>query len=1387
MPTAPSSPSPPNGRLLIVDDEYELMTVLSETLSREGFEVVGAGSGNEALEVLREQPPFDLLLTDLMMPGLDGLALLKAALDLDPQLVCVMMTGQGTVQTAVDAMKIGAFDYILKPFKLSAMLPVLTRAVGARRLRVENLQLRETVAIYELAQTLAVTLDAETILTKLADAALQQSEADEASVMLPEGEALRVAAVGGVGRGYILGERVPLAMGVAGWVARFREMLELKGEVRDPRFAPLHPRPEIRQALSVPMLAGNDFIGVLNVNVTRPRRPFTLRDAKALSILAGLGAAVLQNARLLAQVQADEKRFRALIQNAPDAITLLEPDGTVRYDSPAAQGLLGYSPEELLGTNAFERIHPDDRAATQAVLQQLVETPGVKRSYTFRFRHKNGDWRWMEAVGSNLLAEPSVQAIVVNYRDVTERRMAQDALRESEAMQGLILNNVDEAIYSTEQAAPNSLEGRARFVSNRADQILGYQPREFMNDPALWFSLLHPDDALATREQTAAIFASRQPGARVYRVRHKHTGEYRWIEDHVTPQVDQNGNVIGTFGVAHDITERKQAEAALRESEEYFRSLIENVSDVITVLNGDGIILYESPSIERVLGYKPEELAGQSAFELVHPDDRPGVLEAFVRGFQSPESTPLVEARTRHKDGSWRVVEMIGKPARDRSGQMIGIVNSRDVTERKRAEAALERQLQELKVLHAIATLGVEAPDEDVLIETATLVIGEAFYPDNFGVLLVDEPARVLRIHASYRGLSAEAMQIVIPLGHGVTGRVAADGRPRRIADATREPDYLDLKSAMRSELCAPLKTGERVIGVVNTESALLNAFSEDDERLLLTVAGQLATAIEGLRRAAAERERVRELETLAQVSAALRVAQTRVEMLPIVLEQLADLLKADGTALAMRDAVSGETVVELGRGRATDMTGIRLAPGAGISGQVINTGQPYLNDDARADPRFPHTPASGDLRAVACVPLMAQEQAIGALWVGRHEPGWAGRGGFGPGEVRLLSAIAEMAANAIHRAALHEQTERRLEYLAALRTVDVAISSSLDVRVTLGVLLDQTMTQLRVNAAAILLLNPALQTLDYAAGRGFGGNGITRSHLRLGECQAGRAALERRTTYLPNLAEATTFVRAGLLAGENFVTYCATPLIAKGNVIGVLEVFHRAPLSPDQEWLDFLEALAGQAAIAVENARLFESLQRSNLDLSLAYDATIAGWSRALDLRDHETEGHTQRVTELTERLARAMGLGEAELVHVRRGALLHDIGKMGVPDSILLKAGPLTDDEWKVMRLHPQLASEMLSPIAYLRPALDIPHYHHEKWDGTGYPRGLKAEQIPLAARLFAVVDVWDALRSDRPYRKGWPEDKVLEHIRSLAGTHFDPQAVEAFLKLAAEGGLP
>jgi putative nucleotidyltransferase with HDIG domain len=380
---------------------------------------------------------------------------------------------------------------------------------------------------------------------------------------------------------------------------------------------------------------------------------------------------------------------------------------------------------------------------------------------------------------------------------------------------------------------------------------------------------------------------------------------------------------------------------------------------------------------------------------------------------------------------------------------------------------------------------------------------------------------------------------------------------------------------------------------------------------------------------------------------------------------------------------------------------------------------------------------------------------------------------------VRLLTAIGEMVGNAMRRARLYDQALKRMQHLQTLHSIDTAISANLDLGVILDVLLTQGVTQLDVDAASVLLLNPHTHMLEFAAGKGFRTREIRSTRLRIGEELSGKVALERKILQATDLPNNEDFQRKYLLK-EGFVSYRAAPLIAKGQLQGVLEIFNRGALVIDEERTEFLETLAIQAAIAIDNSQLFSDLQRTNFELEMAYDATIEGWSRALELRDMETEGHTLRVTGMTVQLAQELGVSGEELIHIRRGALLHDIGKMGVPDRILLKPGELDEQEWEVMKRHTDYANKMLWPIEFLRPALDIPYCHHERWDGSGYPRQLKAEQIPLSARLFSVADVWDALTSNRPYREAWTEYEALEYIKSQAGKHFDPQVVEVFFIL-------
>ena len=422
------------------------------------------------------------------------------------------------------------------------------------------------------------------------------------------------------------------------------------------------------------------------------------------------------------------------------------------------------------------------------------------------------------------------------------------------------------------------------------------------------------------------------------------------------------------------------------------------------------------------------------------------------------------------------------------------------------------------------------------------------------------------------------------------------------------------------------------------------------------------------------------------------------------------------------------------------------------------------------------------DLNLIAAelfIPLLVSGSLVGFLALGPKRSGLS----FSEDDQLTLTTLANQTAVAIENARLYAiarqeiqerkraeaQLQLQFRRLSALHTIDLSITNSVNLVAQLQVLLEQVISQQQVDAAAVLLLNPNSKTLEYAASRGFRSSALQFTRLKSGDGLAGQAAKEQTIINIPDLTKTDTpLSKSQLLLSEHFVTYFGVPLVAKGQIKGVLEVFHRSKLEPDAEWLDFLESLATQAAVVLDNVSLFNDLQESNIALQQAYKNTLEGWSRALELRDRGTEGHSQRVTELTLYLAQRLGINREELTHIRRGALLHDIGKMGIPDNLLQKPGPLTVEDAKVMQQHPVYAYELLSSIPFLHPALDIPYCHHEKWDGTGYPRGLKEEEIPLSARIFAVADVWDALNSNRPYRNAWSREEALDYIREQSGKY-------------------
>jgi PAS domain S-box-containing protein len=447
------------GRVIIVDDEAELMTVLCEILTGHGYETVGCTSAAEALAKLKKQD-FDLLLTDLMMPEMGGIELFQAALEIDPDIVGIVMTGQGTVQTAVEAMKTGAFDYIMKPFTLNSLLPVLSHAMEVRHLRADNMQLRETVAMHELGQALAFSSDLNQILNKVTDAVLQQCDADEASIMLPtsDGKELIIAVARG-GHAEQIGKRIPMGQGIAGWVAQNLKPVTLNGEVHDERFTPINPRADIRAAVSIPLLVGGNLVGVLNVNITRPHRRFTLGQVKTLNMLVNIVSPILENARLYVEKKRAEERYRSIFENAQEGIFQTTYEGQYLAANRALATVLGYdSPEDLMTTvidiPTQLYVNPEDRKVLLKMMKEQVPVKGFET----QFYRKDGSIIW---VSVNQHAVHDAEGRVSYYEGFNE-----DITIKKESVE-----RMKKALWATVQAIAVTVERRDPYTAGHQRRV----------------------------------------------------------------------------------------------------------------------------------------------------------------------------------------------------------------------------------------------------------------------------------------------------------------------------------------------------------------------------------------------------------------------------------------------------------------------------------------------------------------------------------------------------------------------------------------------------------------------------------------------------------------------------------------------------------------------------------------------------------------------------------------------------------------------------------------------------------------------------------------------------------------------------------------------------
>jgi PAS domain S-box-containing protein/putative nucleotidyltransferase with HDIG domain len=883
-------------------------------------------------------------------------------------------------------------------------------------------------------------------------------------------------------------------------------------------------------------------------------------------------------------------------------------------------------------------------------------------------------------------------------RHAIERQQSQAALRETnEALQALI------------QASPIGIvvfdpDGYVKLWSPANEHIFGWSESETVGRILPYIPEDKQEEHMALRERV--LQGEAFTGVEVRR--HRKDGSPVDISISTAPLRDGQGNITGIMGLNMDITEHKQADKALQESEERFRGLYYNATIGLYRTTPDGRILMCNPAAVQLLGFESfDELTKRNLEEDGFEPNYP--RQEFHERMERDGMVIGLECEWARKDGTPIFVRESATAVRDSEGKILYYDGTfEDITSRKLAEKAMRESEEKYRLLFENAPVGVfqSTPEGRYISVNPTLA----------SIFLYDSPEEMI-------------VQVT-----DIAKQIHVDPTQRELFIK-----LLDEEGEVREFVNQNYRKDGSVIWTMTNARAV-----KDQSGDILYYEGFLS-----------------DITSRVQAEEAIRLSEKKFK----TLFEIAPV----GISVLDRDQKIVDTNYALQM-----ITGLKKK-------ELLNGGyrtSTYLKPDGTLmmPDEFASTRALKEDMPIFDVETGFLTKDRGVVWTQ-----------VSAAPLNMPDASLVVITQDISERKLSEQTLRqRLAELETLYESGLSLSQLLEPKQIGQKIIDVLAEKLDWYHTTVRLYHPESDSLELLAYNlahkttkkewQHAGERFRTLIARPGDGLCGWALQRGETVRCsdlprdPHYLETVPGVRSGLYV----------PIKTGERTIGVISVESEKPDYFTAEDEHMAVTLAAQAAVSLENIRLFKDLQKSNDDLFLAYDETIEGWSRALDLRDRETEGHTQRVATLTEELARKMGIPDTELIHIRRGSLLHDIGKMGVPDRILLKPDKLTEEEWIIMHEHPVHAYNLLSRIEFLQPALNIPHYHHERWDGSGYPDGLLGEQIPLEARIFAIIDVFDALISDRPYRPGWPRDKAISYICEGSGSHFDPKVVEVFMRM-------
>lgn len=1134
-----------------------------------------------------------------------------------------------------------------------------------------------------------------------------------------------------------------------------------------------------------------------------------------------------------------ETQYRNLVEISPDGVVLVDPDGKLIFSNQQFAVLLGVEGNHILvGKSVMDFMTPTSRQNVTAAFVEKFAGNNIHRN-NYQIQRINGEVIPAEAsIRAIRDKDGTAIAYIAIIRDISDREETLQALKNSEARYRAIVEDNPEMIVRFKPNGVMTFVNQAfcsfaRLTSAQliGDKLTNVPSDEFKKIAERQFAYLTPDMAAEINE---------------YCVMTK-PADPCWFRWKTQPIRNDEGYFIEYQTVGEDITDEKKAEQANIQSEQHLRTLMESIKLIAIITDIKGNITFCNSHFLEKTGWHKEDAMGKNWYEHFVPTDSAGqLMEELIDQAQEGEIPQRNENMILTRSGEQIMVSWNNTLLKDDQGNVTAIASiGEDITEKyynEKAQAIIyniaqstitSKNLDELfQSIHAVLLDLMPAENFFIaLYDDETDTVSFPYFVDQYdppppprragngltehiirtGKPILANPESFNRLE--HRGdavnigtPSVDWIGIPLLIENHTIGVMAVQSYSEEVRFKKRDEQMLTFVSAQVA-IAIERKRAEQALSTSTKRNELLIQASTDCI-FLESLSGEIlecnnvAEEVFGYTREELLTMNVTDLVTrdftadkpdyvtwqIEQGGHFSNIPNVKKDGSIFPVEISTKITDIEGTRFAVayvRDITERKKTENAILESEAKFKALAQTAAAGIfinrDDQFLYVNPMWCEITGFTEPELLNTSLwkvinhgdGGDVRQKYNELLRTESGMI------RFETSFNIR----TGEQKWLDVTAGFIDYQGEKATIgtaiditnRKQREHDLEVVAK---IGEALRTDLTREKVRTTILAELMDLLSIEGAIISTIEDQkdLPNLVRAVGCW---QSIDNRQLKANEGLSGFIVSSCKPYVNINASHDAYFAFPDLIS--NLVTLAGVPLVAKGETIGSIIIGANRLMSENE--LRLLKTIGDLAASAIHRSDLYEQTSVQATELKRAYDATLEGWAHALELRDKETQGHSLRIANMTLELAKRMGIDEQNLDNIRRGALLHDIGKMGVPDTILLKPGKLTEDEWSIMQKHPTYAYEMLSELPYFKDVLDIPYCHHEWWDGTGYPRGLKGEQIPLSARIFAIVDAWDALVSDRPYRKAWNKPNALKHLVDQAGSHFDEEVVKAFAKMMEE----